>query len=333
MPRNQGLEIEVQAQSRDRGIVRDAAAELADLPYVRLTQRVQPPPERRNLWLLLALVLLAHVLLGWLTWRILRPSPTRHGEGGVISVMLIEPSSNLPPPPPLVEPPPLPGRPAPTAPPRRLHYVPPATGAIQAQMEGVKGPPLDLYESNGQIRLPPNASRQAAPAPAYSAPGLQGSQIYSGKSPVPYKPTRFNQDWAPDHESLGAKTVGRAVDKAIEKTTVQKTVHLPGGIKLHCAVSPLMLLAGCKGDDPQPPPGNDDDIRLSMPPAETLTGKKVVVPKPASSTANPATAPAREDKAKQDQRACQLQSRDAQAASHPRDACRDRQPLPAGGRS
>lgn len=333
MPRNQGLEIEVLAQSRDRGVVRDAAAELTDLPYVRLTQRVRPPPERRNLWLVLALVLLAHVLLGWLTWRILRPSSFRHGEGGVIAVMLIEPASNLPPPPPLVEPPPLPRQPAPAAPPRRLHYVPPAKGAIQAEMQGVKGPPLDLYESNGQIRLPPNASRQAAPAPAYSAPGLQGSQIYSGKSPVPYKPTRFDKDWAPLNESLGAKTVGRAVDKAIEKTTVQKTVRLPGGAKVHCAVSPLMLLAGCRGDDPQPPPKNDDDIRLSMPPAETLTGKKVVVPKPASSAAKPAAEPDREGKVKQDEHACRLQSRDAQTASHPRDACRDRQPLPASGRS
>lgn len=287
MPRNQGLEIEVQAQSLDRGVVRDAAAELADLPYVRLTQRVVPPPERRNLRLLLALVLLAHVLLGWLTWRILRPSSPGYGEGGVIAVTLIEPTSNLPPPPPLLEPPPLQGHAAPAVPPRRLHYVPPAKGAIQAEMQGVKGPPLELYESNGQIRLPPDASRQAAPAPAYSTPELQGSQIYSGKSPVPYKPTRFNKDWAPDHESLGAKTIGRAVDKAIEKTTVQKTVHLPGGIKLHCALSPLALFAGCKGDDPQPPPRNDNDIRLSMPPAQTLTGKKVGVPASASSVVPP----------------------------------------------
>lgn len=288
MPRNDGLEIEVQVQSRDSGVERDAATELSSLPYVRLTQRVSPPRERRSLWLLLATVLLAHVLLVWLAWLVLRPSPPRQGEGSVIAVSLIEPTSNLPPRPPLVAPPPLPGQP----PPRRVPYEPPAKGAISATLEGVKGPPLDLYQSNGQIRLPPNGSKQAASAPAYSAPAIQASQIYSGKSPVPYKPTRFNKDWAPDKESLGAKTVGRAFDKAVDKTTLKKTIHLPGGIKLHCAISPLILLAGCAGDAPQPPASNEDDIRLSMPPPETLTGKKVVVPKSASS-AQPAPSSSR----------------------------------------
>ena len=288
MPRNAGQEIEVQEQPLERGDVQDFAAALPDLPYVRLTQRVRPPPDRRGLWMLLALVLAAHVVLVWVGWRILRPAPVHYDDRGVISVSLIEPSASLPAPPPMPAPPPLPGQPARAAPPSRpLHYVPPAKGAMQATMEGVKGPPLSLYQANGQIRTAPAS---AAPAPAYSTPGIQGSQIYSGKSPVPYKPTRFNQDWAPDHETLGAKTVGRAVDKAIEKTTVKKTVHLPGGIKLHCALSPLALFAGCKGDDPQPPPKNDDDIRLSMPPPETLTGKKVVVPASASSVPPPSAA-------------------------------------------
>ncbi|WHZ20779.1 MAG: hypothetical protein OJF55_002928 [Rhodanobacteraceae bacterium] len=287
MPRNEEREIEELPRPRDRGAVHDAAAELSGLPYVRLTQRVPPPRDRRSLWLLVALVVLAHVLLAWLAWWILRPAPYRENQSGVVSVFLIEPS--LEPPPPLLPPPPLPGQPAPAAPPPLVHREAQAKGAISATLEGVKTPPLRLYESNGQIRLP-SSSAAPQPVPAYSAPGIKGSQIYSGKSPVPYKPTRFNQDWAPDKESLGAKTIGRAVDKAIEKTTVQKTVHLPGGIKIHCAVSPLMLLAGCAGDAPPPPPSNDDDIRLSMPPAESLTGKKVPLPQPASSVAAPASA-------------------------------------------
>lgn len=155
---------------------------------------------------------------------------------------------------------------------------------MSATLEGVKGPPLDLYGRDGEVRLPPDSLKKAGPAPAYSAPEIKGSQIYSGKSPIPYKPTRFDKDWAPVNESLGAKTVGRAVDKAVEKTTVKKTIHLPGGIKIHCAVAPLLLMAaGCRGDTPPPPPKNDNDIRLSMPPPETLTGKKVVLPKSASS--------------------------------------------------
>lgn len=271
----------------ERGVAHAAGADIPDLPYVRLTQRVRPPRERRSLWMLLALVLAVHVLLAWLAWLVLRPTPYRRLEGGAFMVTLIEPSQEIPPPPPLLPPPPLPGQP----PPPLVHRERPAPGAITATMQGVKTPPLNLYDSNGQIKLSSGAAKPSAPAPAYSAPGLQGSHIYSGEPPVTYKPTRFNKDWAPLNETLGAKTVGRAFDKAVEKTTIKKTIKLPGGIKVHCAVAPLLLMAmGCQGDPPPPPPGNDDDVRLSMPPPETLTGKKVVLPKSASSVAKPASA-------------------------------------------
>lgn len=284
MPRNEGLEIEVPLQPRGRGIVRDAAAEIPDLPYLRLTGRIPPPRDRRNLWILLALVLVGHAFLGWVVYQYLH-RPPYHGDHGAIAVSIIEPTA-APSPPPELAPPPLEAQPAP--PPRRLHYVPPAKGAISATLESAKGKPLELYNSNGQIRL--NTSEKSAPAPAFSAPEIKGSQIYSGKSPVPYKPTPFAKGFEPTNQSLGAKTIGRAFDKAVEKTTVQKTIHLPGGIKVHCAVAPLLLMAaGCSGDAPQPPPTNDDDVRLSMPPAETLTGKKVTVPPSASSAHAPAS--------------------------------------------
>lgn len=283
MPRNDGQPIEVQVQPRDHGVARDVAAGFATLPYVRLTQRVPPPRDHRHVWLLLVLVLAGHVLLVWLTWLILRPSPSTRNEADVTVVTLIEPTGALPPPPPLVPPPPLPGQPPP--PPLR-HHVPPAQGAISATLEGSQGQPLQLYQSNGQIRLPPSPPTSA---PVYRAPELHGSQIYNGKSPITYKPTIFNKSWAPINQSLGARTVGRAFDKAVDKTTVQKTVTLPGGIKVHCAVSPLVLFLGCGPSAPQPPPKNDNDVRLSMPPPQTLTGKKVPLPDSASSTATPAS--------------------------------------------
>lgn len=289
MPRNEAQEMQEQPP-RDREAAPDAAADTPDLPYVRLTQRGRPPRERRSLWTLLALVLLGHVLLAWLAYLILKPSPYTRVEGGAFMVTLIEPSSELPPPPPLLAPPPLPGQP----PAPLVHREAPAPGAITATMEGVKTPRLDLYDSNGQIRLSAGASKPAAPAPAYSAPVLKGSQIYSSKSPVPYKPTRFNKDWAPDHESLGAKTVGRAFDKVVEKTTVVKTIHLPGGLKVKCGVSPLLLMAGCQPPPPPsaPPDELENDVRLSMPPPKTLTGKKVALPSSASSVLPPASAAA-----------------------------------------
>ena len=279
---------EYQPRDRKPGV---AAGDGAAPPYVRLTQRGRPPHERRGVWTLLAVVVAAHVLLAWIAYLILRPEPYHRNSRDVVQVLMIEPTSELPAPPPLVPPPPLPGQPAPP-PPRRLHYVAPAKGAIQATLEGVKGPPLELYDRNGQIRVPPRAAQKPAPAPAYSAPGIKGSQIYSGKSPIPYSPTRFNKDWAPSNQSLGAKAaakVGEVFDKAVEKTTLKKTVKV-GGAKIHCAISPLLLFAaGCKGDDPPPPPKNDNDIRLSLPPAETLTGKKVPLPKSAPTAAKPAS--------------------------------------------
>lgn len=268
----------------------EGAAGLPDLPYVPLTQRHPPPPERRGMWILLAVVVLLHVAAG-IWYLLLRPAPAPAEAQNVIQITLIVPPAALPPPPPGVMPPPLPGQPPPPPPPVRHAYVPPAKGAMQATLESPKGRPLHLYGANGQIIVPPTSAPPAPPS-AYQTPELQGSHIYSGKSPVPYKPTRFAKDFAPTNRSLGAKgaaALGRLYDKAAEKTSVGKTIHLPGGIKIHCAIVPLFLGAGCAGQPPQPPPKNDDDIRLSMPPPVTLTGKKVPVPASASSVPPPAS--------------------------------------------
>lgn len=281
MPRTGGLEFEFAPRLPEPEAVHDAAIELADLPYVRCTQRPRPPRMPRQLAWLLALVLAAHG--GWILYLIFaKPTRIAPREQSVISVTLVEPTANEPVPPAPLLPPPLLRE---GVPPPPVHYVAPRKEAISATLESAKGKALNLYGANGELRLPPPGT--AAPK-AYGAPALQGSQIYSGKSPVPYKPTRFAKDFEPTNQSLGTKVIGRAFDKAVKKTTAEKTVHLPGGIKVHCAVSPLLLFAGCRGDAPQPPPKNDNDIRLSLPPPTTLTGKKVAVPKSAASVAAPA---------------------------------------------
>lgn len=284
MPHNGGLNFEFEAQPRGRRTQLRAVVtelELPELPYVRASQRAAVPPDRRSRWLMLALVLLAHLLVAWLAYLVLRPAIDQRRVGHAIAITLIEPAANLPPAPPLVPPPPLQGG---APPPRAVPYVPPAKGAIQAEMQGVQGPPLELYNRNGAVRLPPPSS---APLPGYRTPELPSSHIYSGKSPITYKPTRFNNAWAPLNQTLGDKVI----EKAIDKTTLRKTVRLPGGAKLDCEVSPLLALAGglvgCAGQPPPPRPANDDDIRLSMPPATTLTGKKVPLPASAASAGGP----------------------------------------------
>ncbi len=241
----------------------------------------KPPPDRRRFFAVLLGVLAFHAGLIWLMRIGMRPQYEDYGipYSGPLSVTLIQPQTETAPPPELNLPPPT-GRAPP--PPVHLHYEPRAPGSISATLEGVKSPPLRLYNAQGQINVPPAGRGTLAP-PAYRAPALKGSRIYSGNSPVPYHATQFDKDWAPDHESIGARAFRRAVDA----TTREKTVKLPGGIKIKCVASPLVLLFGCGPEAPPPPPKNDDDIRLSMPPAETLTGKKVVLPGSSSSIAPP----------------------------------------------
>lgn len=233
---------------------------------------------------LLAVVLVGHALaIAWVMWG----APARRVvQGHAIEVTFFDTTPLPPPPPPPM--PPMPALPsAPLPPPVHLrHIVPRAPGSITATIET---PPrqLDLYGQNGQIRMPQGGP--PASAPVYREVVPTGDPVLTIHTPLHYKPTRFNQDWAPVNETNGRKLLNKLVDK----TTVKKTVKLPTGDRVTCAVNPLLALAGglfgCHGEIP-PPPKNDHDIRLSLPPAETLTGKKVVVPSSASSAQPPPTA-------------------------------------------
>lgn len=287
MPRNDGLEASPVAEPPTRGF--DAwwsGGSLADIGApARLRAWHQPPRERRQITWVLVLVLLGHVLLlAWLLWG---APPRARVTADAIEVTFFEPEPTLPLPPPLLPPPPLPGQPAPPPAPVRIqHPIPRAPGSITATMDE---PPrsLDLYGANGQVRLPQGGS--SAATPAYRAVVPTGDSVLTIQTPLHYEPTRFNKDWAPVDETNGHKLL----NKLIEKTTVKKTVKLPTGDRVTCAVNPLLALAGgllgCHGQIP-PPPKNDDDIRLSLPPAQSLTGKKVELPASAASVATPPSA-------------------------------------------
>jgi hypothetical protein len=79
------------------------------------------------------------------------------------------------------------------------------------------------------------------------------TEIMRHRAPdVGYRPTRFEQDWAPEDES----SVDAALRRAVEKTTVKHTFHLPRGVRVECAVKPLLPIAlfGCRNPDPPPAP-------------------------------------------------------------------------------
>lgn len=123
---------------------------------------------------------------------------------------------------------------------------------------------LQLYDRNGQTLLPTAAGSTASAGYVQRAP--QGdAQVMRGSNVVNYQPTRFDQGWG-----KGGGAVTRALNKAVEKTTVTHTFHPLPGVRIHCAVSLAMLAGGCGGDPPSPPSAKDGDQRLNMAPASAL---------------------------------------------------------------
>ncbi|WP_426687613.1 hypothetical protein [Rhodanobacter ginsengiterrae] len=111
------------------------------------------------------------------------------------------------------------------------------------------------------------------------------TQIMNHGAPnIGYKPTRFEQDWAPEGES----SVDTALRRAVEKTRVSHTFHLPRGIRIKCAVTPLLPIAlfGCGNPDPPAKPLQQKIYdRLNLAPANPLAAPAPVA---ATSSAQPA---------------------------------------------
>jgi hypothetical protein len=109
------------------------------------------------------------------------------------------------------------------------------------------------------------------------------TEIMSHGTPnIGYQPTRFEKDWAPEGES----SIDTALRRAVEKTAVSHTFHLPRGVRVECTVMPLLPIAlfGCNNPDPPAKPVDDKVYeRLHLAPANP-----VAAPAPAASSATPA---------------------------------------------
>ncbi|WP_329742556.1 hypothetical protein [Dyella sp. A6] len=96
-----------------------------------------------------------------------------------------------------------------------------------------------------------------------------------------YTPTIFNKYWTPEGES----SIDTALRRAVEKTTVSHTFHLPRGVRVKCVAMPLlpMLLFGCGNPDPPAKPLDPKIYRqLNLP---TLNASIPKVAPPASAPA------------------------------------------------
>ncbi|TBR37093.1 hypothetical protein EYV96_14500 [Dyella terrae] len=146
------------------------------------------------------------------------------------------------------------------------------------------------------LSLPPGGGKGANPGAGAGAGagsengGVNGTYVQlvprgntevmsHGTPNIGYKATRFEKDWTPEGES----SIDTALRRAVEKTTVRHTFHLPRGVRVECVIMPLLPVAlfGC-GDGNPPPKPVDEKVyeRMTMAPSNPL-----VPPAPGSSTA------------------------------------------------
>ncbi len=198
----------------------------------------EPPVEQATRRFALVLVLLLHGLFGLIAWFGTRP-PASKPEVTATAEQFMQvrffdsrPAMVAPPPPPAMPKPPPPHTPP----------VPPAKGALVVQTPpSVTAAPPRLFDDQGRPLLPATAVSAPAPVPGYVQRTPQGdTQIMKHDSPIKYRPTRFEDDWRE-----GGSSVDDALQKLVDKTTVKKTIRLPGGLRIHCAVSQPPSVESC----------------------------------------------------------------------------------------
>lgn len=243
---------------------RVSAAQVATLAGRRWRDQA-PRRELRPHWLALAVTLLLHGVFVWVIWQQMHPRPiattTMAAASEVLQIRFISRSPaavTLPvpalPPPPRPRAPPIPREPA-------------RKDAMSLQVpQPAPTDAVHLYDKDGEPLLPATAA-SVAPLPSYVQRLPQGDpRIMQHRSPIDYQATRFDQDWGKRN------AVDSALQKLVDKTTLKKTIRLPRGIRIHCAISLAMLAGGCGGDPPAAPSAKDGDERLSMAPARSLDG-------------------------------------------------------------
>ncbi len=225
-----------------------------------------PGRNPRQRWMIVLAAVALHLLFVLAVRQMMQPSPatptTRAEPERVLQVRFIsrQPSAVAALPPAPIKPVSLP-----VARPRPRPIEPPAKDAMTVQLPTPALETRTLYDKDGQPVLPAAAASAATPGYVQNRP--QGdTQIMRHGSPVTYQATRFDKAWGGDN------VIDSALQKLVDKTTVKKTIHLPGGVRIHCGVSLAMLGGGCGGDPPAPPSAKDGDQRLSMAPTTPLDG-------------------------------------------------------------
>jgi len=247
----------------------------------------KPPRNRRGILFSLAIVLLLHGFFGWFVWSQMHPAPsatTTSAEPQTVDAIEIRFIPRRAPaaasPPPGMSAPSQKSKPQPskvqsspkvvTVRPRVTPKPEPlAKDAMTVRLPATRQddtPSPKLFDKSGQPLLPASAtSTPPKPEADYvERMPTDSDKVMQHTTPINYAPTRFDKYW---HKS---STVDGALQKAVDATTVKKTINLPKGVHIHCSISLAMLAGGCGGDPPPPPSKKDGDERLSMAPSQPL---------------------------------------------------------------
>ncbi len=127
----------------------------------------------------------------------------------------------------------------------------PAQGGSRGGESADHGDAGDHGADKGYVQLPPRGNSDV----------MRRSSDRLG-----YKPTMFDQYWAPKNESL----LDTFLRRFVEKLSVKHTFHLAPGVRVHCVMGPLAIFIGCGGDPPRQASSKSGDQRLDMAPANPL---------------------------------------------------------------
>jgi len=269
--------LEPEDAARPRGLV---PLDPETLMALHAIGRRSPPRDRVLRILAMVAAIILHVFIVMLVRYEMQPRPIAGFAPPVerdeaLEIRFIEPSrpappvADVPPPPPVAEPPPKVRSPEATRPEPPRPKEPPkeeATAETPAPAAPEQATRPALFGSDGSIVMPKQGPGGTTQADFVARKPTDDTGIMSHKTTVTYTQTRFEKDWAPRDENV----LNKGLRRAIETTTVKKTIDLGHGTRIKCATVFFVLPVGCGGEDPSKAAAKDGDSRLSMAPANPL---------------------------------------------------------------
>lgn len=269
-----------EALSRQHGLV---TLDPATLAVLRALRNRPAPRNRVRFTLSLAAALFFHLLLIFVVIYEMQPRvqlafAVPDDQPEAMEVRFIEPAPPAPavnaPPPPVEEPLPKVRSPEATRPePPRPKKLPKDEQPVEEAKTEAPAPPAAsaptdaadrprLFSTDGTVAMP--TTGPGSGKSDYTPPRpTDNTGIMSHKTSITVTQTRFEKDWAPRDENALSKGMRRA----IETTTVKKTIDLGHGTRINCATVFFVLPVGCGGEDPSKASKKDGDQRLNMAPA------------------------------------------------------------------